>query len=80
MQRTPREAARRRVMEVRGGDWVVASIKVWAVSRSWAVTETVGEMVEFAASGGSFVGLLLTEMRPISSFDEAVQPVYCCLL
>ena len=34
----------------------------------------VGEMVEFveefAATGGSFVRLLLAEMRPISSFDE----------
>ena len=54
----------RGLLEVRGGDWVVASMG------GESFVGRVGEMVEFAASGGSFVRLLLAEMRPISSFDE----------
>jgi hypothetical protein len=50
-------------LQVRGNDFVLASLSdgVW-VGR-------VTEMVEFAADGGPFTCLLLTEMRPVDSFD-----------
>ena len=53
-------------LEVRGGDWVVASPSGACES----FVGRVGEMVEFVAHGGPFVRMHLLEMRPISAFDE----------
>ena len=50
-------------LEVRGGDWIVAS------KGDASMVGVVGEMVEFFALGRSFVRLHLVEVRPLALFN-----------
>jgi hypothetical protein len=50
-------------LEVRANDWVVVS------RNGQSCIGRVGEMIEFVASGGRFVRMLLRDARPIPSFD-----------
>ena len=53
-------------LEVRGGDWVVFSRSDMGAS----AVGKVGEMVEFIATGGSFVRAMMLDVRPVSTFNE----------
>lgn len=50
-------------LEVRGGDWVLASVG------STSIVGRVGEIIEFSAAGGSFMRLHMLESRRVT-FDE----------
>jgi hypothetical protein len=51
-------------LEVRSNDWVVVT------RNGQSCIGRVGEMIEFVASGGRFVRMLLRDARPIPSFDS----------
>ena len=53
-------------LEVRAGDWVVFSRSDMGAS----AVGKVGEMVEFIATGGSFVRAMMLDVRPVSTFNE----------
>ena len=51
-------------LEVRCSDWVVFS------ANGQSAVGQVGEMVEFIATGGSFVRLMMLAVRRVSTFNE----------